>query len=155
LDRPVPGPYSIGRRKGKSLGTTLHESFAASLSGGWVDRDVWAYCRVGKEWLDDQGVTGIAVEAPLESLKRHGVCDVIGVAGNDCCFIVDWKYAVELPTKPLPRNVFQLGLYASLAKTPDRTSGALAYVSPRERKFRIFSWASLSNCAAEAERLAA
>jgi hypothetical protein len=38
---------------------------------------------------------------------------------------------------------------------PVRIWGAIAYISIQERKIRIFSWDSLGNCAAEAQRYAA
>jgi hypothetical protein len=154
-DIPVVGPDHISCRRQKSIGTTLHESFANSISGCWVNRDVWPYCQVAKEWLDEQCVVGIKVEEPLQSSKRHGVCDVIGAAGGKVRFILDWKYRPELPLRPHPKNVYQLGLYASLATDSDHISGALAYISLKQRQFRIFRWESLGGCAAEADRLAA
>jgi len=155
-DEEVHGPNFIRRRPRRSLGDTLHEALAEAFSGSWVSRDVWPYCHAAKEWLDKQGVNRIEVEQPIQSNERHGVCDVLAFDRNNARFVLDWKYANSgLPTKPKPENVFQLGLYGALARGPGRISGAIAYIAPRERKIRIFNWADLSDCAAEADRLAA
>jgi hypothetical protein len=133
-------------------------SLAESIEGGWVPSDVWPYCDALKGWLRERGVSEVKAELPMHSGECRGVCDAFTCGRSpDERGLLEFKTLLnsDLPDQPNPRAIFQIGLYASLDATPAHLSGTVAYFSVRNRTIRFFTWNSLGDCAAAAERLAA
>jgi hypothetical protein len=158
MNIPVEGPNFIRRRRGFSIGETLHKDIGDSIEGQHTDKHLRPYCSAAKRLMRDLGVKKAYPEFEIGNSNLHGVCDVLACNDDGKKGVIEWKFAFASPERPRPRDLLQLACYVSLAAegwaNPASYWGALVYLVPSERKIRAFHFKSLGDSIKAVEQLA-
>lgn len=137
-----------------AVGEQLHAQLHLYWRGAWIDPDYYYTCVGIEDILSDLGLkrANLKTELPVSGGGIRGQVDICGSLINGRSAVVEIKSTQgEYGLPPSPREVCQLGLYASLLKYNTPTLICLR-VNLRLRKISAFVMSDTSTLISNVER---